>query len=646
MANANKSDLLQKDVSLIGRDFGEIRKNLIDFTKNYFPNTYNDFNEASPGMMFMEMASYVGDVLSFYTDIQLRESLLTTAEETGNLFNLAAAYGYKPKNVTPAATTLDVFQLVPAKGTGDAVRPDFSYALFIDTGMVVGSNESNNVQFSTVSQIDFAFSSSFNPTDVSVYSIDSNENIPIYYLLKKKVKVSSGTLHTKTFVFNTPKIYDKIKIVEPNIIKIKSIIDSDADKWTEVPFLAQDTVFQQIENNEDNSTDLTQYSGDTPYLLELKRVPKRFITRFEDENTIVIQFGAGISSNADEEIIPNPDNVGSALYNNVGDLDQSIDPSNFLYTKTYGVAPSNTTLTVEYLVGNGVIDNVPAKDLVNIIGASKSVANEINLDGNLLRFVKNSLAVTNPLPATGGSSESGMDEIRNNAMAWFAAQNRTVTREDYVMRCYALPPQFGSVAKAFILQDYQIENKKTDGTTISSEIPNPLALNLYVLGYDNQKKLTQLNKATKTNLRNYISYYRMLTDAINIKDAYIVNIGIDFQITVLPEYNSNEVLLKCIAALKDYFNIDNWRISEPINLSKVYVLLDKVAGVQSVIRPDKDGTGGLQIYNKFNGNYSPNKYSIKNATKKGTIYPPKDPSIFEIKFPNSDIRGQVVTESF
>ena len=646
MAKANKSDLVQKDVSLIGRDFGEIRKNLIDFTKTYFPNTYNDFNESSPGMMFMEMASYVGDVLSFYTDTQLRESLLTTAEEKGNLFNLAAAYGYKPKNVTPATTTLDVFQLVPAKGSGDSVRPDFSYAFTVDKGMAVGSDEFNEVQFNTVSQINFAFSSSFDPTEISVYQIDENTNEPIYYLLKKKVKASSGTPNTITRVFQTPKIYDKIKLEIPNIIKIKSIIDDDNDKWTEVPFLAQDTVFEQVENSEDNSTDLNQYSGETPYLLELKRVPKRFITRFEDSSTLVIQFGAGISSNADEEIIPNPDNVGSALYANIGDLDQGIDPSNFLYTKTYGVAPSNTTLTIEYLIGNGVIDNVPAKDLTNILGSVIAIPNEINLDTELVRFVKNSIAVTNPNPAIGGRSEEGMDEIRNNAMAWFAAQNRTVTREDYVMRCYALPPQFGSVAKAFLSQDYQIENKKMNGETISSEIPNPLALNLYTLGYNNQKKLVSLNKATKTNLRNYLSYYRMLTDAVNIKDAHIVNIGIDFEIITMPEYNSNEVLLKCIAALKDYFNIDNWRINEPIQLSKVYVLLDKVDGVQSVVRPDKDGIGGLQIYNKFNGNYSPNKYSIKNATKKGVIYPPKDPSIFEIKFPNTDIRGQVITQSF
>jgi len=516
----------------------------------------------------------------------------------------------------------------------------------IAKGMTIASTESDETTFSSVSNVNFNFSSSFEPTDVSVYQIDENTNEPIYYLLKKNVRVSSGTVKTVTYDFGSPKIYDKIKLVDEDIIRIQSIKDSDNDVWTQVPFLAQDTVFEQIENNNDNSARFAEFSGDTPYLLSLTKVPKRFITKFEDEKTLVIQFGAGVSSNADEELIPNPDNVGSALYNIVGDLDQGIDPSNFLYTKTYGVAPQNTTLTVEYLVGNGIADNVPAKDLTNIAGVETEIPNEINLDSELVRFIKGTLAVSNPEPAVGGKSEEGMDEIRNNAMAYFAAQNRTVSREDYIMRCYALPPQFGSVAKAYLSQDYQLEQKQMNGSTISSEIANPLALNLYTLGYDKDKKVTDLNDATKTNLLNYISYYRMLTDAVNIKDAHIVNIAIDFEISVLPDYNSNEVLLKSIDALKGYFNIDNWRINEPINLSKVYVLLDGVEGVQSVIRPDREGNGGLRIYNKFNGNYSANKYSTVNATKNGVIYPPKDPSIFEIKFPNTDIRGQVITQSF
>ena len=646
MAKTNKTDLVRKDVSLVGKDFGQLRKNLIEFSKNYFPNTFNDFNESSPGMMFIEMASYVGDVLSFYTDTQLRESLLINAEEKANLFNLAATYGYKPKNIVPSAVTLDVFQLVPSKGSADNVRPDFDYGLKVARNMSVGSEEFQNVEFRTTTDIDFQFSSSFNPTEVSVYSINESTNEPIYYLLKKQVKATSGTVKTQTFLFGSAKIYDKIRITDSNIIKIKSIKDEDNDIWTEVPFLAQDTVFEQIENNQDNTLDFSQHASETPYLLQLNRVPKRFITKFEDESNLTIQFGAGISSNADEEIIPNPDNVGSALYTANASLDQGIDPSNFLYTKTYGVAPSNTTLTVEYFVGNGIKDNVPAKDLINITGRVFENDNTLNLNQDTLRFSQNSLAVTNPTPAVGGRSKETDDEIRNNAMAYFAAQNRTVSREDYIMRCYALPPQFGSVAKAYILQDYQIENKKVDGSVVSTEIPNPLALNLYTLGYDNNKKLTQLNNVTKTNLKTYISYYRMLTDAVNIKDAFIVNIAIQFDIIVLPDANSNETLLRCIAALKDYFNIDNWSINQPITLSQLYVLLDGIQGVQTVPRPDAQGVGGLQITNKYNGNYSPNKYSINTATKMGVIFPPKDSSIFEVKFPNLDIKGKVITQSF
>ena len=659
MAKANKSDLVQKDVKLIGKDFGELRKNLVDFSKTYFPNTYNDFNESSPGMMFIEMASYVGDVLSFYTDTQLRESLLTNAEEKANLFNLATTYGYKPKNVCPASVNLDLFHLVPAKGSGVNVKPDFDYALKVASGMKVGSDSNGSVEFTTQFGVDFSVSSSFSPTEVSVYQIDENTNEPIYYLLKKSVKASSGAVKSEQYTFDSPRIYDKIKVTDDKIIKIKSIMDDDGDSWTEVPFLAQDTVFEQIENNEDNSTNLQPYSGETPFLLELKRVPKRFITRFESETELVIQFGAGISSNADEEIIPNPDNVGSSLYENSGDLDQGIDPSNFLYTKTYGVAPSNTTLTVEYLVGNGVEDNVPAKDLTSINSRVFENDNTINLNQDTLRFIQNSLAVTNPEPAVGGRSKESEDEIRNNAMAYFAAQNRTVSRDDYIMRCYALPPQFGSVAKAYLVQDYQIETKGNGSfsphailpndpipTIVETESPNPLALNLYTLGYDKDKKVTQLNPATKNNLKNYLSYYRILTDAVNIKDAYIVNIAMNFDIITLPDYNSNEVLLRCIAALKDFFNIDNWKVNQPINISQVYVLLDKVDGVQTVPRPNSDGEGGLQIFNKFNGNYSPNKYDLKPATRLGIIYPPKDPAIFEVKYPNVDIRGKVVTQSF
>jgi hypothetical protein len=635
----------KKEVSLIGRDFSEFRKNLVDFAKQYYPNTYNDFNESSPGMMFMEMASYVGDVLSYYTDVQLRESIVTQAKETTNLFELAQSLGYKPKLYSPATTNLIVYQLIPAIGTGNNVRPDLDYALKIKEGMQVSSTQNANVVFNTTRKVDFAFSSSFDPTEISVYQINETTDEPVLYLFKKSVSVISGEEKTADFTFGSPKPYDKIKIDDTGIIDVIKIVDGDGDTWTKVDYLAQDTVFEQIPNNSDYTLNLNQYSSETPYLLRLKKIPKRFITRVDENGSITMQFGAGVSSNADEEILPNPDNVGSNLYKAKTDLSQTIDPSNFLYTKTYGVAPANTTLTVTYRVGQGVADNVISKDLTQIINIE--FENETTPTNTAQwNTIKNSVAVINEEAASGGKVEDSVEDVRNNTMAFFASQNRLVTAEDYVVRAYAMPAQFGAVAKAYVAPDYQIKsyNRMVSGVASagSLQIPNPLAINLYTCGYNSNGNLAPLNSATKQNLKNYISYYRMLTDAVNIKDVYIINIGINFEVVVLPNYNSNEVLLRCINELKKYFSIPDAQINRPILLSDIYVLLDRVDGVQTVIRPDLNGVGGLQIVNKYNGVYSSHVYDIKKATRNGIIYPAKDPSIFEVKYPDLDIRGKVV----
>jgi hypothetical protein len=634
------ADKVKKDVNLVGRDFGDIRKNLIDFTKNYFPNTYNDFNESSPGMMFMEMASYVGDVLSYYTDVQLRESILEEAQEKSNVFTIAQSLGYKPKLYVPATTTLTVYQIVPAQGSGDTVKPNFDYALTLKEGMVVGSSTNSDVEFTTIDKVRFGFSSSFDPTEVSVYQIDETTDEPVYYLLKKYVKAVSGREKVATYTFDTPKPYDKIRLEdEDGLVDVVEIIDDDGDEWTKVDYLAQDTVFEELPNTTDYSIAMSGYASETPSLLKLKRVPKRYVTRITDDGKIDIQFGSGVSSNADEEILPNPDNVGSALYPASGDLDQGIDPSNFMYAKTYGVAPANTVLYVRYRIGNGVDDNVQSSDLTNIIERVVET-DSTGLVTSTYNTIENSIAVTNEQAAGGGAYEEEIEEVRENAIAYFRAQNRAVTKEDYLLRAYALPPQFGSVAKAYVAPDFQINTLLDDGP---DPIPNPLAINFYTLGYDKDKKLALLNPATKQNLQNYMSYYRILTDAVNIKNAYIVNIGIEFEIIVLPNYNSNEVLLRCIDALKKYFNIDRMGINKPIVLTDIYVLLDRVDGVQSVVRPDRDGNGGLQIVNKYDGNYSTNKYNIKNATRDGIVYPPKDPTCFEVKYPDVDIKGRVVS---
>ena len=620
---------VKKDIRYLNKDFSQFRANLIEFAKNYFPNTYNDFNESSPGMMFMEMASYVGDVLSYYTDSQLKESFLQTADNRANVLSLAANIGYAQKNKIPATVDLDVFQLLPAKTTANGKSPDWDYALTLQEGMQVRS-ETTNIDFRTVSLVNFRVSSSLDPTDITIYQTNDQDSTPEFYLLKKKVKAIAGTLVTETFDFTNAKRFDKILLNPDNVIEVVSILDSDLNEWTEVPYLAQDTVFESVANTVQNDPELAKHT-DVPYLLKLRKTARRFVTRFRSDKKLEIQFGAGITDNDDEEIIPNPDNVGSSLVGLQKQFDQPIDPSNFMYTKTYGLAPSNTTLTVTYSVGGGIESNVTSNTLKNITNVVYSIDSQ-NLNNTLLNQIKASIACTNPNPATGGKSEESIDELRQNAMASFAAQQRMVTDQDYIIRSYSMPSRFGSVAKAYVIQDQQLN--PDNGQEM---IPNPLAINLYTLGYDGNGSFTNLNAAVKENLKTYLNQYRMLTDAINIKNAFVINIGVQFEIITLPEYNSNEVLLKCIEKLKSLFDSKMWQINQPIVLSKIYTELDRVEGVQSVT--------SVKIANLFDTKlgYSGNVYDITAATKAGVIYPSLDPSIFEIKFPNNDIIGKVVS---
>ena len=543
----------KKDVTYLGKDFKQFKRNLIEFTKQYFPQTYTDFNESSPGMLFLDLASYVGDVLSYYSDNNLKESLLEQASERSNIYDLASSLGYKAKISIPAYVNLDVFQLVPAIGSGINVRPDYSYTLSIKPGMRVKQKDGAAI-FRTLDSIDFSFSSSNNPTDVTIYETNDSTKQPTYYLLKKNARAVSGDVKTTTFTFGSPIVYDKVMLPDNSIIDIISVTESDGDNWYEVPYLAQDTVFESVPNLLENDPDFAQYRDSCPSLLKMRKASKRFITRLRSDNKLEMQFGAGISDNNDEEIVPNPDNVGNGLAGVRKSIDIDIDPSNFLYTRTYGQVPSNTTLTVTYTVGNGILDNVAANTLttVNFIEYDDDVNSTANV--SLTNFAKNSIACNNPSPASGASSAESLQEIKNNALSNFATQNRLVTREDYIIRSYSMPAKFGSVAKSYIVPDDQLS--QDEYTT--NRIANPLAMNMYILGFNSLKQLTSVNDAIKDNLKTYLNHYRILTDAVNIKDAFIINIGIEFEISVLPNYNSNEVLLKCINAMQSLFNIDKW----------------------------------------------------------------------------------------
>jgi len=634
--NTNKK-VVKKEVSYLGRDFSSIRQNLIEFAKTYFPNQYNDFNESSPGMMFIEMASYVGDVLNYYVDNQYRETLLNYAEEKKNVYNIAQSYGYKPKTAVPATVELEVTQIVPAKESATD-EADLDYAGVVSTNGIVSSD--TGVDFTLLDQVDFRVSSSLDPLDIEL--IQPPGATPEQYLLKKKVLAKSGTTTSQTFTFNSAKKFDKITLGNTGVTEIVSIVDSNGNTWYEVPFLAQDTVFETIENTSLNDPTYSQYQNDTPYMLRLIKSSRRFITRVTEDDRTEVRFGAGISDNPDEVIIPNPDNVGSALGFGVSKLDESFDPSNFMKTKTYGLAPANTTLTVTYRYGGAVEHNVRA----NSITSGKNITFTIdsgNLDSTKVQTAEDSLSFNNVLPATGGASKETLTEIKQNALAYLNTQNRAVTRQDYITRVYSLPQKFGNIAKVYIVQDEQNETNTAGETNI---IPNPLAMNMYLLGYDENRKLASVNDAVKQNLKMYLSQYRILTDAINLKNAYVVNIGVRFAIITQRGYNKSQVLFNCVQAVKKHFDVSKWQINQPIVLSDIAYQISLVDGVGSVVPPRTNNPDNqlIVIENKATTSqgYSGNVYDIKLATRNGVVYPSLDPSIFEVKYPNQDILGNVV----
>ncbi len=612
-----------KDIKYLNKDFNSFRSDLVEFTRTYYPDTFNDFTEGSPGLMFMEMAAYVGDVLSYYVDTQLQETFLDTAQERTNLFHLAYTLGYRPKVTSTSVTDIDLFQLIPAKGSTGNKIPDFDYSLTINQPSVFEA--SNGTEFLLQNPVVFSNSSSFNPTDVSVYSLDGND--PEYYLLKKSVKAISTNRKSTTFEIGNLERFLILNLIDSNIISIESIVDSNGNEYTEVPYLAQDTVFENISNIQGTSPTLYEFYDETPYLLKLKRVPRRFVTRFTSNGVLEIQFGGGSSDKTDEQIVPIPDNIGLGGRDGRSKLDQSIDPSNFLYTETYGKVPSNTTLTVNYLVGGGLNSNVPSNTITKI--KETNISNKPNLDGSLISFVKESLACNNPEASTGGGAGDTVEDLKLNTAASFAAQQRTVTKEDYIVRTLSMPSLYGSVAKAYIVKSTDIETPNTN--TESSQISS----NLYILGYDRNKYFTTCNKATKTNLITYLNYYKPLTDSINIMDAFIINFGIDFEITTFRNNNNQQVLLDCISELKSYFNVDKWEINQPIIESEVINLIANVKGVQSVINVVFNNLAGQEKgYSRF-------RYDFKTANKNGIIYPSLDPSIFELKYPDTDIKGKI-----
>ena len=683
------------NVNYLNKDFSSLKSALIEYAKTYFPNSYRDFNETSPGMMLIEMSAYVGDVLSFYVDNQYKEMLLPLAEERRNVINLANMLGYKIKPTTPAIAEIDVSQTIAADLTDiDNIVPDFSNAHILDKNMKISSNSDSTIIFETLDVVDFTISSSITP---SVSNTDEN-GLATEFTLTRKVKAVSGETKTKTFSIGSPEKFKRITLPDTNIFEILSVVDSSGNKWYEVEYLAQDKVpseehYYGIRNNAyyNIKNDFSEEIP-VPYTLEYVKVPKRFITEINDDNTTSIVFGNGLLHEGFSGSLSSgffqTEQVGITIPGENENINSDISPIIATTLSSLGESPSNTTLTVTYRVGGGISSNVSSGDLISLPSTPLK-----------LKTGTGDIAVTNLEPARGGADEQSIEEIKRKTQGNFITQKRCVTKEDYEARILALPSKFGNIAKVSVnrvnestfieqLQENQTELfnefanlSNADGLinfeefeslyqSIYSSYPNYLSISgvpsveIHILSYDNNKNLVESPELLMTNLSNYLNEFRMITDEFAIYPGKVVNFGVAFEIVAHKYANKQDVKLKCINSIIDYFNIDKMKFRQPIFTSDLIYQLMGIEGVRSVVNLEL--TQGTPT---FDGDiaFDPNlfKYSVSGDTinesgtdgynwkydfenfyngthsSDGTILPSVEPTVFELKNPNENIRGVV-----
>lgn len=601
-----------RNISYLNKSFNDFKTSLIDYSKTYFPTSYNDYSEASIGMMFIELASYIGDNLSFYLDTQTQENQLSYTKELDNIINMAYTLGYRPKMSYASNVELKVYQLVPNKTVLGSLVPDYDYAFKINPNVSIAST--NGINFITTDYIDFT----------NIYNTSASYYDPNYFLLETKVKAISAEIETATFTFTSPKKFDSIEISDTNILQILEVTDNNNDQWYEVPYLANNLINV-------NTLNTTSDSGSAPYILSYIQSPRRFVSRFTSESTLQLQFGAGVSNLSDTTLLPTPDLTSLGINPHIFNPINNFNKANTFIAQEYGLAPSNITLTVSYLKGGGIQSNIDSNNInqkkFSLSSNSISFNNIVkNTNDQLQQDLFNNLIFNNEQSSTGGRDADTVNEIRLNTLNSFSAQNRVVTKEDYINRTLSIPSEYGIVSKCYV----ENTNQKLSDNSI-----NYNAMDLYVLGYNSSKNLTQASSTLKQNLATYLDNYRMSTDAINIKNAFIINIGIEFDITSIPQVSNRQAINSCINVLKDYFSIDKWSINQPIIISDLYSLLLKVREVQSV--------QNIKIINKNGNDYSQYGYDITAATKNNIIYPSLDPSIFEIKYMDNDIKGRCTT---
>jgi hypothetical protein len=592
------------NIKYTSREFESIKEDLIDHAKRYYPDNYRDFSKASFGSMVLDSVAYVGDVLSYYLDYSVNESFLETALEFDNVRKHAKSMGYNFTGVPTTYGILDFYLLCPANAEGTA--PDLSYLPTLKAGSTFAGGNGGN----------------FILTEDVIFNRDSNEfraarfnagtGGTSFFAVRATGQVESGVLlSSQADLTNTAfERFRRVRVGDSSVTNIVTVIDSEGNRYYEVDNLSQETIL--VETTNPNALSDGVRSIIKPFI-----ATRRFVVDRDDTGTY-LQFGFG-SDEEDPTALVDPSKIALKMHGKNNISLSSFDPTQFIKNNKLGVSPYNTTLTIVYKSNTINTINAGANTVNRVLRANMEFENLLSLDSQFISEVKSSLECTNPEPITSiEDSTITVQEIKQRTKASYASQSRAVTKQDYESLVYNMPPKFGAIKRANIVNDPSSTNRR---------------ISLYIVSEDDSGNLEQSNTVTKNNIKNWLSSYKSMNDVIDIYDAIVVNYQVEFYVISDSRYDNSEVLFACIEKLKEYFE-DTAYIGEPLYLTRIYETLNRVDGIVDV--------KSVKINNVFGGVYSDKSLEMKQLlSKDGTYYKVPQNVILELKYPSLDIKGTV-----
>jgi hypothetical protein len=587
-------------INYTNREFTGIRSDLEQIAERFYPDSFQDFSEASFGSIVLDSVAYVGDQLSFYLDYNVNEMFLDTSYQYTNILRHGRILGYKNQGRASTFGVASLYILVPASTVG--LGPDSQYLPILKRGSRFTSQTGLN--FVLTDNVDFSDSKN----QVVVATVDTDTGAPTFFAIRAYGNVVSGFFKREIYTCGDFERFKLIEVDSDNVSEIISVTDSEGNEYFEVENLSQDIIYQEFSNN--NFKNENAPSIMKPYL-----VSRKFIT-FTERTRTFIQFGSGNPNESD--VVAEPQEVAMNLFGKSYVTDTTFDPTRLTKNQNFGIVPTNTTLEIIYRVTNPANSNVSVGNLNKVSNGSFEFSDRPNLLSSKVNGVISSLEVTNEKPITGDISTPSSGEIKRRIYDSFSTQNRAVTQIDYENLAYRMPSKFGSIKRCSVQRDPDSQKRN---------------LNMYVISEDSFGKLILSNNTIKKNLKVWLNQHRMINDTIDIIDPFILNVGVNFVVSAREGANKFDLNQRCISELSRKYG-NAFYIGEDISMSDMYKELGKVPGVYEVL--------SIKVINKSGTNYASNSININNSTSPdgSKIIIPKN-AVVEIKYPDTDIKGQV-----